>query len=539
MRGEERKRIYFNDVQLECMYTAANTAVIVAGRRTGKSHGIMAPSLIRDVQAMPRSAGAFVSATFQQALTRTLPATFAALRELGYERDRHFVVGRRPPEKLGFKKPIIEPASYEHVVSWYNGSIQHIISQDVKGSSNSLTLDYLKIDEAKFIDFDQLKDETLPANGSITKYFGHCPWHHGMLILSDMPQTKHGSWFLNYKEQADDELIAVIHGTVAEIWRLKQLPQTVRTDRAIRELNAELSQLRQVALYYREWSSIENIQVLGEKYIRLMKRDLPPLVFQTSVLCRRLQKLQGGFYPSLDEKSHCYTAFNNGYLQNLEYDFTAAGEQDCLQDGDLDLDRPVCIAFDYNANINWLVCGRRDGLKMLTLKSFYVKYERKLRELVSDFCKYYCHHRSREVIYYYDNTALGSNYAVNDDDFASVVCEEFERQGWSVTRVHIGNPLKHTDKYLMIDQAFKGQKYLFPMFNKQNNTDLLVAMFGADVAVGSRGFGKSKAGEKLPESEEDPLQYRTDGTDAWDTLFVGMNLFPQAAGGFGLGSAFG
>lgn len=40
--------------------------------------------------------------------------------------------------------------------------------------------------------------------------------------------------------------------------------------------------------------------------------------------------------------------------------------------------KPISIAFDYNANINWLVAGQQDGIKMKVLKSLYVKYERKL-----------------------------------------------------------------------------------------------------------------------------------------------------------------
>ena len=49
-------------------------------------------------------------------------------------------------------------------------------------------------------------------------------------------------------------------------------------------------------------------------------------------------------------------------------------------DADLDLDQPICVAFDYNANINWLVAGQTRGKKLMVLKSFYVKYERKLNE---------------------------------------------------------------------------------------------------------------------------------------------------------------
>jgi hypothetical protein len=65
--------------------------------------------------------------------------------------------------------------------------------------------------------------------------------------------------------------------------------------------------------------------------------------------------------------------------------------------------------------------------------------------------------------------ALGSNYAVSEEDFASVICSHFEENGWNVEQIHIGNPLKHHEKNLFIDQAFKGQKYLFQQKNQLQN----------------------------------------------------------------------
>jgi hypothetical protein len=53
------------------------------------------------------------------------------------------------------------------------------------------------------------------------------------------------------------------------------------------------------------------------------------------------------------------------------------------------------------------------------------------------------------------------------------------------------------------------------------------------VKVGPLGFQKEKSGEKLAENEEDKLEFRTDGSDAWDTLFIGMNRFPVIDGGSG------
>ena len=47
---------------------------------------------------------------------------------------------------------------------------------------------------------------------------------------------------------------------------------------------------------------------------------------------------------------------------------------------------------------------------------------------------------------------------------------------------------------------------------------------------GRNGFHKDKSGEKLPESEESLLERRTDGTDAFDTLYIGCEKFPQSSG---------
>ena len=127
---------------------------------------------------------------------------------------------------------------------------------------------------------------------------------------------------------------------------------------------------------------------------------------------------------------------------------------------------------------------------------------------------------------HYDATALGSNYAVNEQDFRWVVVHEFERHGWTVEAVYLGNPMRHDEKYLLINQGFAGKQRLMPFFNRQNNDDLILAIQAAGVSRGRNGFRKDKGGEKLAESEEDLLEHRTDGTDAFDTLYIGCEKFP-------------
>ena len=534
-------KVYFNKPQRLTQLIGANISVIVAGRRTGKTDSIAAPFVLRNMQRMPGSTGGIVVPTFKHGLTNTLPGLFAAWKRWGFIRGVHYVIGRKPPKT--FAKPIIEPAEYEHVISFYNGSCAVIISQDRPGSSNSLTLSWLLIDEAKFIDYNRLKEETLPANGGIKSHFGKHSCNHSILILSDMPQTQKGSWFLHYKDKMDVEVIRGIEGLIYDIWKLKERMKSIKASGKdvpkalvyqLRHKDKQLNQLRSVATYYKEYSSIENLQLLGENYIRQMKRDLTPLTFQTSILCQRIGIAKVGFYSSMREK-HKYDASNFEYLDQVAQSFYAenegqgfGGELDCRADRDCNPLAPICIGMDYNANINWIVAGQPSGRRLNVLKSFYVKFERKLPALIDDFCSYYQFHQNKTVVFYYDTTALGSNYAVNEQDFRWVIIHEFERHGWTVNDVYLGNPMRHDEKYLLINQAFAGKQRLMPFFNRQNNDDLILAIQAAGVTRGRNGFHKNKAGEKLAESEEDLLEHRTDGTDAFDTLFIGCQKFPQS-----------
>ena len=144
----------------------------------------------------------------------------------------------------------------------------------------------------------------------------------------------------------------------------------------------------------------------------------------------------------------------------------------------------MCIGMDYNANINWLVVGQPSGKRLNIVKSFYVKFERKLPELVADFCAYYATHQNKTVVFYYESTALGGNYAVSDQDFRWVIIHEFERHGWRVEDVYLGNPMRHDEKYLLINQGFAGKQRLMPFFNRQNNDDLILAIQAAGVSRG-------------------------------------------------------
>lgn len=537
MEHQKVNEVYLNDVQRDVMnFVQARNTVLVAGRAFGKGV-VHALWNLRNFERMPGSITGFVSANIKRALTNTLPSMLVHWENWGLKRNIHWAIGIKPPESWGWAEPKFKVQNWENVLSFYNGSIGYIISQDRSGTSNSQSYDALDVDEAKFIDYEQFKDETLPALRGNRQYFGHCFFHHSMLITSDMPVTKKGSWFLDYDKKCDPELIMVIRGIAVEInkieRRVKELQKKGVTPppylrKELRKLHTELCQLRYVAVDYREVSTIENMQVLGESFIKQLKRDLPPLTFQTSVLCKRIGIARDGFYNKMTE-AHKYSAPNFSYIDSLEYQFDKLKEPSCLMDADVNPEKDICIAFDYNSNINWLVAGQSEGRKLRIIKSFYVKYDRKLNELVDDFCKYYRHHKRKRVIFYHDSTALGSNYAVNDEDFRFVITQAFRRRGWQVVEVYIGRPMNHIEKQLLINRMFAGQAKLIPYFNRENNEDLLVSVQTAGVYNGK----KDKRGEKLPETDspEGRLEARTDGSDAFDTLCIGCERFPQVSGG--------
>lgn len=526
METEQVHKEYFNDPQLYSLAMNTRDEVIVAGRGMGKG-AIQAGRLMTNFQGMPGSMGGFVSPSVKRCLTNILPSMLIHLERWGFKRDLHYVVGKRPWKALHWKSPIFTPANWENTISFYNGSVCNIISQDRAGTSNSMSLDYIIIDEAKFINFEQLKDETFQANRGNEQYFHNFPLHHGMTITSDMPVTKKGSWFLSYKDNMDKELVEAIEGLVYAKWRAKRQQKAMPSQadaiqKKIDRIDAKLSFLRSKCLLYKEYTSIQNLALLGEEFIRRAKRDLPPLTFATSIMCKRIEISTDGFYGGMREDVNLYTAPNENVL-NLEALNDGAIPNDCRQDSDLDAQLPLIIAFDANANINWLVCGQvgKDG-KLRVLKSFFVKYERKIPELLDDFNDYYRYHRRRQVVFYYDATFVGNSYGTHSEAFYRMIITGLRRKGWNVKSKYIGKPMNHILKNDLINRMFRGRAHHLVLINRDNNPDLLISITSAGVKNGQ----KDKSGEKLAETEEDKLESRTDGSDAFDTLCIGVERFP-------------
>lgn len=517
---------YFNRAQLEAMAIRAKDVRIIGSRGVGKSEGFDSVRLVDNVFSMPRSVGAIISPTYAKLLQNTLPAVAAALERWGFKRDVHYVIGRKPPKSLKYKAPLTDPFSYDHVMAWFNGSIINLLSFDRSMSANSMSLDYVMGFEAKYLDYQKIVNEVYPANRGERVEFKTCPLHHGTYFSTDMPTSKLGMWILDDEKKMDVELLDTIKSLYAELAYFKKSPISTYTERQIAFCRKEINALRKKAFYFAEYNVFDNIELVGLDWINQQKRDLPPLVFQTAILNKRIFKKANGFYSALDDKLHFYTAENSSYFEKLDYDLQKAAKNSCLADTDIVKDMPLCIAFDYNAAISSMAIGQQVGKTIATRKSMFVKTPRKLPELVQDFCDYYRLLINRDIIYYFDSTAIHTS-AASSESYHNIVVRILSANGFNVRDVYIGNPMRHDEKHTYIDLALKGDgRYLFPTFNLYNNEYLKLAMEQAGVKVGRNGFEKDKSMEKLEDSPDFPDEQKTHITDAWDTLFIGCNFYP-------------
>ena len=318
--------MHMNKPQLRSKAIDAPTEIAVMGRGTGKTVGILARKTSEKYfGTMPRSTGVILGATYTQLTSRTLPELIKGLQMFGYQMDHHFVWGR-PPEKWKkkwkWKGPYAPPIDYKYVLSWWNGAIAKLVSQERPGSSNGISIDWIIGDELKYINEQKLNTELLPANRGIIPEFADNPYHHGMTFTTDMPVGTSGRWIFEMEKKMDRE-------KVNQIWELqvckfqlnhllKKETRKLFRDELIKQINVlddEMNDLRRGLLYYHEASTLDNIHALGMDYIKQQLRDTSPFQFDTQILNLRPLRLEDGFYPDFDEEMHGYFAENEDYFE--------------------------------------------------------------------------------------------------------------------------------------------------------------------------------------------------------------------------------
>ena len=153
--------------------------------------------------------------------------------------------------------------------------------------------------------------------------------------------NKEGLWLINkYEKECDPELYETIIGMELQRRRLMTEPQNTYTQQQIAYLTRTANLLRSKSLYYQERSIFDNIAIVGTDYVKRCERTMPALAFRTSILCKRIDKVEGMFYESFEKKVHTYHATDNSRLNDYKEQ-----KYNCLLDTDIVRTKPIAISF--------------------------------------------------------------------------------------------------------------------------------------------------------------------------------------------------
>lgn len=543
LNDEDSRKEYLNVPQLKAMLVDPNEGYYIMGRGTGKTRGILAPKVRRDVYAMPRCLILNVGETYQQILTRTLPSLIEGLEGLGIIEDYHYVIGRRPDKKAGFKEPYQRPKNYDNTMVWRDGSCVNFISQDKKGSSNGLNSDVIIGDEVKYLNYDQFMEETLPTLRANKKLWGKFHFHHSICMTTSMPTLADEKWILKKEEEMDPKRVELIMQMQIKLNQLKLEYEQISVNSIqkasalnnIRWYENYLTKIRKDCVYVGYASTLDNVCILGEDYIRKMRRIMPDFIFNTEILNRKPEAIEGGFYNGLNIDKHTYNAYDNSYLESKGFK-VLHDELTCLQDGDIDKSLPLRIGVDWGDKINCLTVAQyipdntEYKKKIRFLKNMYVKSPQMIDDLAEQFIDYYKPLARKEV--YMNADPQGTKGVANSyDTWNQSFAASLRKAGWKVHDVSRRKYPSHMYKYLLWNKLVNSEGKELPRieFNRHNCKHLLISMLQAPAEQKNGKVGKDKRSEKNNNIAQEEATHLSDSADliVCDLLEDSLSMRPD------------
>lgn len=478
--------LYVNVPQYLFALVNARKSICNWARGTGKTEGPVALRMRNAVINMPKAMGTYTVPSYNKFMDTFYPALRIGLGRLGLIEGAHYVFGCRPPEKLRFDKPFYEPDDYKYFITFANGHTVKVISQDFRVRGQGQSIQYDITDEAKLINEDQRKEHVLKAMRGLEHYFQHVPEYRSELICSDkFLGEKHSPWFMRFKEDMDSDLI----NDIIRVALSNPSP----------DIAARLNRIRCGALYFSEASAIDNIHALGLNYFLDNYRNSTPLEFLVALLNHDMIKVEGGFYPYVDEGLHGVVSTREDYWNNLELH---TSQRNCNSDGDIDYSRPLELSLDFGGNNNFATVTQcnLDRLVFRTLNCFHgTKYE----DVLASFIDYYEPFRARHKVVELWADPQGNKAVANSKLTYVEDCIRILRAaGWVViNKAEDFVYLPHNDKFNIMKKvlymgADRDERYPIWKFNHDNAYDVFLSMSGAKSKQVGNETRKVKSDEK-------------------------------------------
>jgi len=467
---KKSKSVYVNPVQDKFLQAPQQDKTFVGGRGVGKSSLIGFSSYL-SVNHLPRAKQFFVSTTYNQILTKTMPAIEAMWQSFGLKEWQsekipgHYIVGRRPPKN--WTRPYSPPRRFDNVISFWNGYCIEFLSMDRPDHQRGGSYDGGFGDEINLVKKEHINKVLLPSiRGNRHKYTSHL--HQQFSKFCSMPWKRSQYWVLEYAEKMN---------------------------------------LHPDEYYYQEATAYDNIEVLGEKGIERLRRELTYLEFQVEVMNMRITRQPEGFYHAFSEDKH-------GYQPKYNYGDSNRG---IITRGTADMDpkQPMDISLDFSGWINCMTVYQSSGKEEKMVDALFVKDPKSVKDLIDDYCNKYVDHKNKTVRVWgeprgHDKNPMGIT-------FFNVVKNQFRKHGWNCEiKAHAGRTNNHEDRYILINNIFAEDDSQLPRLriNQENCKDPIIALQITQVTADNK---KNKSKEK---DRTFPQEHAPHFTDTIDYYFM-------------------
>lgn len=438
-----KRRVYFNQKQIDFVTAKQKVKTIIAGRGFGKST-LIALILYLMLRAMPRAKVFFSSTTIEQIKNMTLPPVIAKLAEMGIIEGKHFVVGKDPwganSKCRWFKRPISPVKKYDNVITFWNGLQVVMLSAAKPNSQRGGSYDAGIIDEAAFVKRSFWEKVLLKMiRGNLYRFDTHL--HHNIFILTSQPRTAEGMWTMAMEQMA------------------AAYPD----------------------MYLFMWASAKDNQVvLGPEWFKLQRQSSSHLEYLIEVENIRMKKLPDGFYHKFDDTKHTYKAPKD------------------LRGNMLDVRRDELLeaSFDFSGKFSCASIWQEQDFVERCVRQFHVKEKKKIRALVDDICEHFKAHEFKYIRLWGEPRGRNRN-EIDEDDIFTIMLKRFQHNEWMA---EIMVPEKratkgHKERFTFMEIVMDEEDPRLPRMriNAEACENVIISMQGTDI---NADFQKKKDAEK-------------------------------------------
>jgi hypothetical protein len=502
---------YVNQPQVDFMRINPTYARLLWGRGTGKTEVPISYRIFNCARKMPGSTTAFATPSYKKFFIDLIPGIRLGLSRFKMHEDVHYIIGKKPPKKLNWDEPIYKPNTYENVISFANGSIIKLVSQDSKVSQQGNCYDAVIGDEAKLLDKQRIDEEILKALRGNAHRFKNVAEYGSQLYTTDkFVKSKHHTWVFKPMEDFDPDIIV----------KLKQLLNYVDYLKINKKdptpVLKEIEHFAKVFPYVSHASSVENAYALGIDFFKRVADSSTPIELLVSLFNEDYNNIEDGYYYLLDEYIHGYSSSNVDYL--MGYGFNKH-KQNCQMDNDINYSIPLRLALDFGGVRNFGTVMQYNR-KVNTINLLKDILETKYEGVIDTFDNYYqpFKMKNKQVELWCD--ASGTKQVPNSNlTFAEDAARLLRAKGWNVTIKTINSAyISHSVKFKIWEKILDespSRDVRFPTFrfNKDNAFRAYISMAKAGQVEYNGQIKKDKKDEKNMSKDQ---QYTTHFSDCVD-----------------------